>query len=181
MTKPTLQVTFHGLPRSSAVESLAKEEAGRLARRCPDIVACRVAIEIEHKHQRQGRAHGVRIDLTRPNQELVVDRVRHEDLFVALREAFDGLERKLDAATRSQRGEVKQHEPELAGQVVRLAEGFGFIRSAAGDEYYFGAANLHGTTFERLAVGRAVHFLADGGGTDTPRALRVTLADTAGP
>jgi ribosome-associated translation inhibitor RaiA/cold shock CspA family protein len=176
-----VHITFHGLPRSMAAERLAREKAAQLLRWCPDILACRVGIGLEHKHQRQGRAHGVRIDLTRPDQELVVDRAEHEDLFVALREAFDSIARKLQQATHTQRGEVKQHEPELAGEIVRLADGFGFIRSAGGDEYYFGRDNLHGATFEQLRTGQAVHFLGDGGGTETPRALRVTLARGAGP
>jgi cold shock CspA family protein len=176
-----LHITFHGMPRSLAAERLATEKAAQLVRRCPDILACRVGIELDHKHRRQGRMHGVRIDLTRAQQEFVVDRAQHEDIFVALREAFDDITRKLEEATRSQRGEVKQHAAELAGEVVRLAEGFGFIRSAAGDEYYFGADNLRGTRFERLQVGQAVRFLGDGGGAETPRALRVTLARAAGP
>ncbi len=42
-----------------------------------------------HKHKHQGRPYAVRVDVTLPGQELCVDRVQDEDVYVALRDAFE--------------------------------------------------------------------------------------------
>jgi cold shock CspA family protein len=105
----------------------------------------------------------VRIDLTVPGHELVVDRVENEDVHVALRDAFDDMKRRLEDVVRQRRGDEKQHARELHGEVVRLndAEGFGFIRTPDGNEYYFGRDNLASGRFETLQVGTAVQFIAE--------------------
>ena len=72
-------------------------------------MACRVSIDLEQKHKHQGRPFNVRIDLTLPGHELMVNRVQHEDVYVALREAFDNMKRQLEDVVRMRRGHVKQH------------------------------------------------------------------------
>ena len=71
--------------------------------------SCRVTIEALHKHQQQGRPFAVRQYVTLPGHELGIDRVQNEDVYVALRDAFDGLRRRLDETLRRDRGEVKTH------------------------------------------------------------------------
>lgn len=58
-------------------------------------------------------------------------------------------------------GQVKNHQPTLSGKVARLlnGEGFGFIESTDGTEYYFNAKNLTGDNFDKLSVGTPVHFI----------------------
>ena len=50
------------------------------------------------KHQ--GRQFGVRIDLTLPGHELVVNHVQHEDAHIALRDAFEKMKRQLEDVVR---------------------------------------------------------------------------------
>jgi len=52
----------------------------------------------------------VRIDLTVPGDELVVDRQVDEDLYVAIRDAFHAARRRLEDHAHRQRGAVKVHE-----------------------------------------------------------------------
>ena len=94
--KQPLQITFHGLEPSPALEDVARDRAQKLDRFCPDIMSCRVAIQLEHKHRHQGRPVAVRIGLTVPGREFTVDRVEHEDAYVALRDAFDDMKRQLE-------------------------------------------------------------------------------------
>jgi ribosomal subunit interface protein len=173
--KTPLQITFHGMTASQAVEARTREKAAMLERFCPEIMACRVTVDLLQKHRQQGRPFGVRIDVTIPGRELAVDRVEHEDVHVALRDAFDAMRRQLEDAVRRVRGDVKQHAGELHGEVARLSDDFGFIRTADGDEYYFHRDNVHGVDFDRLAVGNAVRFLGDGRSSQGPQAKRVTL------
>lgn len=98
-----LQITFHGMQRSDALEDTVRRQCLHLERLADDIVACRVVVELAHKHQRQGRAFGVRIDLTLPGRELTVDRADHEDAHVAVREAFDDMRRQLEGVVQQRR------------------------------------------------------------------------------
>lgn len=107
--KIPVHIQFRGMDASAAVELNAREHVHKLESFAPDIMACRVSIEMLQKHQHQGRPMGVRIDLTIPGHELVVNRVQHEDVYIALRDAFDNMKRQLEDAVRKRRGQVKQH------------------------------------------------------------------------
>ncbi len=105
--KQTLQINFHGMERSDAVQDAVRRRAEKLDRFASDIVSCRVVVDLLQKHQQQGRPFGVRIDLTLPGHELVVDRVEREDVYVALRDAFDDMTRRLEDLVRKRRGDEK--------------------------------------------------------------------------
>jgi len=179
--KVPAQIVFHGLERSDALEAAVRDKVAHLEHLSGDIVSCRV-VDLEQKHKHQGRPFGVRIDLTVPGCELVVDRVQHEDVYVALRDAFDAMMRQLQDAVRQRRGDEKQHPRELHGEVVRLdAEGgFGFIRTPDGQEYYFSRDNVAGGHFARAEVGTAVQFVAEPAGEGL-QAKRVSLGHHHAP
>jgi ribosomal subunit interface protein len=174
--KQPLQIVFHGMDRSDALEDAVRRKVDHLERFAGDILACRVVLDEVQKHKHQGRPFGVRIDLTVAGRELVVNRVEHEDVHIALRDAFDDMKRQLEDAVRQRRGDEKQHARELHGEVARLnpAEGFGFIRTPDGQEYYFGRDNLTSGRFEELEPGPAVQFIADVAARG-PQAKRVSL------
>jgi ribosomal subunit interface protein len=174
--KQPLQVSFLGMDPSPALESAAREKAAKLDQFCPDIMSCRVAIELKHKHRHQGRHFAVRIDLTVPGRELAVDRVEHEDVYVALREAFDDMRRQVEDEVRLVRGKQKTHPQPMHGRLVRLNAGerFGFIETAEGDDYYFAPENLEGALFEHLQEGTEVQFIPEVAG-EGRQAKRVSV------
>lgn len=174
--KLPVHIQFRGMEASSALESSAQEHARKLENIASDIMACRVLIDLEQKHKHQGRPIGVRIDLTLPGHELVVNRVQHEDAYVALRDAFDNMKRQLRDVAQRRRRQEKLHPVPLHGELVRMddAGGFGFIRTPAGDEYYFNKDNVAGTPFEHMQTGCAVQFLPEPG-SEGLQAKRVSL------
>lgn len=89
-------IRFVGMEPSDAVASVAREKAAKLELFCPDITACHVVVELPHRHRNQGRQISVRLDLTLPGHELAVSRVERDDVYVALRDAFDDMKRQLD-------------------------------------------------------------------------------------
>lgn len=107
--KLPLDLRFIGMETSPALQEAVQAKVAQIDRSGADVVACRVTIEQEHKHQHQGRPFSVRIDLTLPGHELAINRVQDEDAYVAVREAFDAARRKLEEAVRIRRGDVKQH------------------------------------------------------------------------
>ena len=171
-----LQIVFHGFERSDALEAAVRDKVAHLEHLAGNITACRVVLELAQKHKHQGHPFGVRVDVTVPGRELVVDRVQHEDVYVALRDAFDAMKRQLEDAVHQRRGFEKEHPRELHGEVVRLDAdgGFGFIRTPDGEEYYFSRDNVAGDHFVRVEVGTAVQFIAEPAGEGW-QAKRVSL------
>jgi len=100
MTIP-LRVTFRGLPPSEAIEERIRQKAEKLERLHGDITSCHVVVETPHRHQHSGRLYSVHFDVTIPGAELAVSREpgkdhSHEDVYIALRDAFAALLRQLD-------------------------------------------------------------------------------------
>jgi ribosomal subunit interface protein len=116
-----LQITFRDLPPSAAIEAKIREKAARLEQFCSDIIGCHVVVEAPHHRQHQGGLYHVRVDVTVPDAELVVSRDpqqhhEHEDVYVAIRDAFDAVRRRLEDYQRRRRGGVKTHAPD--GRIV---------------------------------------------------------------
>lgn len=161
--KLQLQITTRDIPHSEALESHVRQKAEKLETFYPHIMGCRIVIEVPHKHKQHGRLFNVRLDITVPGKELVVTREPNEDVYVALRDAFDAAKRQLEDYGRRQRGEIKAHAPVLHGKVVRLMpeEGYGFVETPDGQELYFHRENLANNNFEQLMEGSEVQFLED--------------------
>lgn len=159
----TLQITTRDIPHSEALESHIREKAEKLGKFYPHIMSCRIVVELPHKHHHQGRLFDVHIDMTVPGSELVVNRVANEDVYVAVRDAFNAAKRQLEDHARRQRGDTKTHAPVLQGKVIHLfkAENYGFIEASDGQELYFHRDNLSGHDFDQLAAGDEVQFLED--------------------
>lgn len=98
--KQAPDIRFVGMEPSDAVASAARDKAAKLELFCPAIMACRVTIEQPHRHRQQGRSFSVRVDLTLPDHELAANRAEHEDVYVALRDAFDDMRRQVEDTMR---------------------------------------------------------------------------------
>lgn len=121
-----LQITFRGLPPSEAIEAKVRERAEKLDSLFDRITSCRVHVESPHAHQHKGKLYEIHIELSVPQHEIVVSRAAnanhaHEDVYVAIRDAFDAATRQLEDHVRRQRGEVKNH-PQAALRVVPTPE-----------------------------------------------------------
>ncbi len=113
--KQPLQINFRDIPQSDAVEAKVREKAAKLDEFYDQIMTCRVMVEAPHTHHHKGYLYHVTIDLTVPNGEIVINRdpkdhQAHEDVYVAIRDAFDAARRKLQDYARKQRGDVKSHK-----------------------------------------------------------------------
>ncbi|MDP1757156.1 MAG: ribosome-associated translation inhibitor RaiA [Pseudohongiella sp.] len=171
-----IQITLRDVDHSEALETHIREKSKKLENFFDHIISCRVVVEKPHKHKHQGGAFNIRIDIGVPGREIVVNRDRHEDVYVALRDAFDAAKRQLEDYTQRLRGETKLHQPEYIGQVVRLfaEDGCGFIQRADGDELYFHRDNVVSPTFDQLKVGDEVKFVEEMAAEGT-QAKRVSL------
>ena len=160
--KVALQVTFRDMPRSDAVEAEIRRRAAKLEDFCDRIMSCRVTVETPGAHKHQGKLFAVHDDVKVPGEEIAsTRRQENEDVYVAIRDAFEAVRRRLEDYMQRSRGETKRHEPLLHGRVVRLFDdGHGFIEDGEGNEYYFDEAGVV-RPGDKLVVGTAVEFLGE--------------------
>lgn len=156
-----LQITFRDIGSSPAIEAAIRERASRLDRFHPHITGCHVTVEARHHHHHKGRLYNVRIDMTIPGGEIVATHEHprdhaHEDVYVAIRDAFDAIRRQLEDRVRVKRSHVKSHAAPLHGWVVRLFPDYGFIEAKEVGEIYFHKNSMVEQGFARLEVGHEV-------------------------
>jgi len=129
MARPA-QITFRNIQPSWALEAEARTRAAWLQTLHPNIVGCRVLVEIPHRHPSRDRHVCVHIGLSLPGEDLVVnheptlhgalkdieeDGHRKDDdmeavrkfALVAVDEAFDTARQRLQAIADRQRDEAK--------------------------------------------------------------------------
>lgn len=120
-----LQVRFHGIDPSAAVEEAIQAHVEKLEQFHDQLISCDVSVESRHQHRRQGKLFRVHIRLGLPGGEIVVTRdperdPRHGDAYVALNDAFRAARRQLDELSRKQHGKTRrdtlrqQHDNEAA-------------------------------------------------------------------
>ena len=105
-----VQIVFHKVAHSEALENLIREKTRKLEVIFPRLMRCHVSIDQPHRHKEQGEPFNVRITLHVPGGELVVNRDQHEDVYVALNDAFDAVRRQLEEHAQRMRREVKHHD-----------------------------------------------------------------------
>jgi ribosomal subunit interface protein len=103
------QITLRHIGPSDALEARIRTEITKLGEFYPDIVSCHVVVERQGLHRQQGSPFNVRIALHVPGHDLVVNRDHDEDAYIAVRDAFAHLTRRLEDIARRQRGDVKAH------------------------------------------------------------------------
>ncbi|MFT6878361.1 MAG: ribosomal subunit interface protein [Granulosicoccus sp.] len=113
MTIP-LELSFRNLDRSEFIENQVKERVKRLELLSDEITSCHVVASAPHQHKKKGNHYEVHIEIRVPGSELAVTQNKgaleaHEDFYIALRDAFDALERRLTEWKEKRRNNVKAH------------------------------------------------------------------------
>ena len=178
-----VEITFHNMDHSDAVEARVREKVERLEKLSDRLSHCRVTIEAPHKHHRKGNTYRVRILLSMPQGQVAVSRDpgdahAHEDIYVAIRDAFHAAERQLKERRQKQRGDVKTHESPLQGRVGRLfpTEEHGFIVTNDGREIYFHRNAVVDGSLDDLKEGQTVELTIFHGDNEAgPHASTVKL------
>jgi cold shock CspA family protein len=166
-------------PHEEEVKAEIEKRAERLSRIFSPIMNCRVVVEASHKHKRHGLHYNVNIELNLPRKKIAVThekhkRRSHEDINVAIRDAFDAAERKIEDYAHEQRGKVKHHETPPHGRISRIFpdEDYGMIETPEGEEVYFHRNSVLEGGFEKLKPGSEVRFHIERG-TKGPQASTV--------
>lgn len=110
-----LQIVCRGFSCTESIDARVRTRVDKLAELFSHITSCRVVIESPHHHQHKGNTYHVSIDIAVPSEEVVVgrnggDNHAHEDVYVAIRDAFDAMTRRLKDRAHRTRGAAKRHE-----------------------------------------------------------------------
>jgi ribosomal subunit interface protein len=184
-----VRITFKEMEPSEAIETRIREYAAKLEKFYDPILHCHVVVEAPHRHSNHGRLYDIRIDITVPGDEVVVSHQgpkdqAHEDVYVALRDAFRAARRQLQDVARKRRGKVKRHELPSHARVTKLylAEDYGFLEGQDEVEVYFHRNAVLNDAFEDLHIGGVVRYvLAEGEGEAGPQASTVELIGEVKP
>lgn len=160
-----LQITFRHMDPSDAVEDRIRNEVSKLERFYDQIMSCRVVVESPHAHHHKGHLYQIHLDLKVPGKELVAGHGHgrdhaHEDIYVAIRDAFDEMQRQLEDHVRRIKGHVKEHETPPHGKVSHLSpeDGYGRIETPDGRDIYFHRNSVLDNAFDKLEIGNEVRF-----------------------
>jgi ribosomal subunit interface protein len=107
-----LQISFRNMDPSPAVEARIREKAAKLERFHDRIVSCTVVVEAPHRHHHKGKLYSVHVNISVPGKDVAVDRAKpidhaHEDVYVAVRDAFDAAVRRLEDHVKRKRDSAK--------------------------------------------------------------------------
>ena len=182
-----IQLTFRNADATEAIRDEIRDHAQKLELFYSPIMNCRVQVEGPAIHQKRGYSFQVRIRLSLPGGEIVINRaptLRPEERGMAkahhhraemetdrkniqgaIKQAFDAARRQLENYARRQRVDVKTHEPAALARVTKLipVKSCGYIETPDGREIYFHANSVIRGQFKNLKLGSEVSFVEEPG------------------
>lgn len=117
------QIVFHNIDQSDAIIDNVNKRIEKLKRFSNDIMGGRVVLDSPHNHRHKGKVYSVVLEFHTPNREIVVnqdqhDNHAHEDMYVAIRDAFNAAERQLKSVDKKHR----KSPPEFVDAVPEVDE-----------------------------------------------------------
>lgn len=110
-----LQVTFHGMEVSEALNAHILQQAAKLEHFSGSIMRCHVVVESSERRHHKGNRYQVQVHLKLPGADIQAGHGPFardhfsEDPYAAVRDSFDAARRQLQDYERERRGDVKTH------------------------------------------------------------------------
>ena len=159
------EISFRDMEPSAAVEQLIQRRVKRLEHIFSQVAACRVIVEAPHKHRLRGNLFHVRIDLSAPQSETVSARdvgvnIAHEQVNVAIRDAFAAIKRQLERHKEKIRFDYHLADSLPTGAVKDIfhVDDYGILETKDGREIYFHRNSVLDGNFDKIIVGDVLRF-----------------------
>jgi ribosomal subunit interface protein len=164
------EITWHNMDPIPHVAKRIDHRIERLEKFFGRITRCHVVVEAPHQRRRQGNQYEVRMDVTTPGGQFSIDRRpgddhAHTDILVAVRDAFDAMERQLRRWNDEHSGRPEVRAAPLQGRIAEIdlnAES-GQIAATDGRLVYFHRNSVVGGKFDKLSAGDTVELVVDRG------------------
>ncbi|MCY4265366.1 MAG: ribosome-associated translation inhibitor RaiA [Gammaproteobacteria bacterium] len=107
------QIVYHNIDQSNAVNEAVQKRISKLERYCDQIITGRVVLDSPHNNRHKGKVYSVGLEIHTSTKEVRVnqdqhDNPAHEDLYVAIRDAFNAAERQLKSIDKKHRASKSQ-------------------------------------------------------------------------
>lgn len=176
------EIVFQDIEDHAHLREEIERHLAELESRYGRITAARVVLKGPGGRHQKGGLYEINIRMALPDgKDVVVERTphedeRHSDIHFAINDAFHRARRQLQDEARRIRGDVKQHDTQPVGAVLRLDPSgeFGFLQAADGHEIYFHRNSVLNAAFDRLEIGARVSFVEEAG-NEGPQASTVRL------
>jgi len=117
------QIVFHNIDQSDALTECVQKRIDKLRRFSSEIIGGRVVLDSPHNNLHKGKVYSVAIEIQTRGKPVVVtqeqhDNHAHEDLYVAIRDAFNAAERQLKSVDKKHRIEAVHRNPEAVDDGV---------------------------------------------------------------
>ncbi|NNU81663.1 HPF/RaiA family ribosome-associated protein [Halovulum dunhuangense] len=163
------QIAFVDIDPDVRIERRIRERLTRLDRLSDKLISCSVKIRAPHQRHQKGTRYIVDIAAELPDGgRLSVGRSpgddgAHQDPLVAVRDAFDAMERQLKRWKEQHGGRPTVLEHPLQGRITRIEPGkdFGEIATTDGRNIYFHRNAVLGDGFDALLPGDTVELTVD--------------------
>jgi ribosomal subunit interface protein len=95
-----LEISFRDVGHSDGVEQHIRDKAGKLTATFDDITGIRAVVAMPHNHSYKGKLAHVSLEIGLPGQTVAItrdqhDQHEHEDMYLAVSDAFDKATRKI--------------------------------------------------------------------------------------
>jgi ribosomal subunit interface protein len=102
------QIVYHNIDQTDAITDAVQKRISKLERFCDQIITGRVVLDSPHNNHHKGKVYSVGVEIHTPVKEVRVnqeqhDNHAHEDLYIAIRDAFDVAERQLKSVDKKHR------------------------------------------------------------------------------
>ena len=111
------QIVYHNIDQTEAISDAVQKRIEKLERYCDQIINGRVVLDCPHNNHHKGKVYSVGVEIHTPALEVRVnqdqhDNHAHEDLYVAIRDAFNVAERQLKSVDKKHRATPLHQEIE---------------------------------------------------------------------
>ena len=115
------QIVYHNIEQSDSITEAVQKRVDKLRRYCSDIIGGRVVLDCPHNNHHKGKVYSVALELQTPNKPVMVtqeqhDNHAHEDLYVAIRDAFNAAERQLKSVDKKHRKAAVHKNPDAVAE-----------------------------------------------------------------
>ena len=117
------QVMYHNIDQTDAISEAVQKRITKLERFCDQIINGRVVLDCPHNNHHKGKVYSVSLEIHTSSLEVRVnqeqhDNHAHEDLYVAIRDAFNAAERQLKSVDKKHRSTPLHKEMEMLSSDV---------------------------------------------------------------
>lgn len=115
-----VQISFHGCDHSDALTKDINKHAEKIEEFYGRITSCRVVVEAPHKSHTKGKLFHINVEISIPGVGQLVHNDRgnnpaHEDVYVAVRDAFNAIEAQIKKIVGKRRDEERRDKKQEIG------------------------------------------------------------------